>query len=107
MTVTTARVLNAFLKNPGKPQYGFDLMEELGLASGSLYPILKRLERAGWIVGQKEEIDPSQAGRPARRNYLLTGEGARLARLELAAMSAAVQPPPIKLSGLRPQGGHS
>lgn len=36
-------------------------------ATGStLYPALRRLEAAGFITGQDEDIDPAVAGRPAR-----------------------------------------
>ncbi|MFJ4895608.1 PadR family transcriptional regulator [Streptomyces sp. NPDC088788] len=106
ITTVTARVLRAFLGNPQNPQYGFDLMQLLGLSSGSLYPILARLERAGWIEGRKEDVDAVREGRPARRYYLLTAEGARDARLALAALSEELRPPsPIMLPGLRSDRG--
>jgi DNA-binding PadR family transcriptional regulator len=79
LTANVARVLQVFLEDPAEPRYGFDLMQVLGLASGTLYPILARLESAGWIVGQREAIDPVEAGRSPRRTYLLTPDGAELA----------------------------
>ncbi len=45
-----------------------------GTTSGSLYPSLAKLEQAGWIVGERESIDPREEGRPARRYYMLTAE---------------------------------
>src|SRR5574341_1851702 len=103
-----ARVVKVFLEEPDRRRYGFELMQLTGLKSGSLYPILARLESAGWIKGTKEGIDPKQAGRPPRRYYVLTGEGAKAARLELAELSEQLRPPPVTQPGLlAPEGGHA
>jgi DNA-binding PadR family transcriptional regulator len=67
-------------------------MERTGLASGSLYPILVRLERAEWLVGAKEDIDPRAAGRPPRRYFKLTGLGERVARQRLAELAQEFAP---------------
>lgn len=93
LTRRMALVVRAFLEEPSKPKYGFELMESLGISSGTLYPILARLEREGWIEGCREDIDPSVAGRPPRRNYYLTGEGIVLARNALAELSGKLRPP--------------
>ncbi len=50
-------------------------MEKLNIASGTLYPLLRRLERGGWTETEDEDVDPSKAGRPARRYVRLTEEG--------------------------------
>ena len=86
MTTAVARVLAAMLADPAVPRYGLDLMQDTGLASGTLYPILLRLERAGWVASQWEEIDPVAEGRPSRRYYHLTPEGTAGARRELALL---------------------
>lgn len=78
-TAAVVRVLDAFLEDPGADRYGLDLMRASGYPSGTLYPILTRLERAGWIEARWEDLDPALAGRPARRYYRLTADG--LARL--------------------------
>jgi DNA-binding PadR family transcriptional regulator len=85
MTAALAGVLRAFLAEPGAERYGLDIMQATGCPSGTVYPILLRLQRAGWLAAYWEEIDPAAAGRPARRWYLLTPEGATTARTELAA----------------------
>jgi PadR family transcriptional regulator PadR len=81
-------VLCALLEAAG-PQHGLALMNTTGLPSGSMYPILDRLERAGWIVGTWETLDPSVERRPRRRNYELTGEGLRVTRSEIVKASTA------------------
>lgn len=101
ITPTLARVLRPFLEDPRAPRYGFDLMQIARLPSGTLYPILARLERANVLTRQAEDIDPVVEGRPARKFYRITPEGELLARRELAALSAELQPPPRR--ALRPQ----
>jgi DNA-binding PadR family transcriptional regulator len=88
VTVPTARVLAALLAEPDADRYGLDLMQATGLASGTLYPILHRLQESGWVSAAWEEIDPSAQGRPARRYYRLTAEGAERARQALAELHA-------------------
>jgi PadR family transcriptional regulator, regulatory protein PadR len=57
--------------------YGFDIMDATGLASGSVYPALRRLEGQGWVVSHWEEDLPDARGpgRPTRRVYSLTEVG--------------------------------
>ncbi|AYF78028.1 PadR family transcriptional regulator [Nocardia yunnanensis] len=95
MTTSVAKVLREFLEDPTARQYGFDLMKSCHIPSGSLYPILLRLEKAGWIVGHFEDIDPSTEGRPPRKYYTMTPEGALSATRELAKLSAALRPPTL------------
>lgn len=75
MSLQTLRVLEAFLDNPGDALAGADVQKRCGIASGTLYPILLRLESAGWFVSRWESIDPAAAGRPRRRLYRLTPSG--------------------------------
>jgi PadR family transcriptional regulator PadR len=75
MSLQTLRALEAFLENPADQLSGADVQKRCGLASGTLYPILLRLEAAGWFVSKWESIDPSSAGRPRRRLYRLTPGG--------------------------------
>ena len=56
--------------------YGFDVMDATGLPSGTVYPILARLERKRLVVASWE--DPAthhDTGRPARKYYRLTDAG--------------------------------
>jgi DNA-binding PadR family transcriptional regulator len=82
MTVPLERVLQAFLADPAAPRYGYDLMKAASLQSGTLYPLLARLEQQK-LVGSAWET-PQQEGQRPRKYYQLTGEGIRIARLELA-----------------------
>jgi PadR family transcriptional regulator PadR len=56
--------------------YGFSVMEETGLPSGTVYPALRRLEREGLIRSQWESQLVAEAGqRPARKYYKITRSG--------------------------------
>ncbi len=72
------------LENPTEPFYGLDLMDRCGVKSGTLYPLLARLAASGWLVAEKEALDPRELGRPVRTYYRLTGVGASAARQALA-----------------------
>ncbi|MFE3033016.1 PadR family transcriptional regulator [Streptomyces canus] len=86
VTTTVAKTISAFLQDPDEPQYGMSLMEQTGLASGTLYPILMRLQKEGWLDVSVEQIDPAVEGRPRRKNYLLTQTGRIAAREALAEL---------------------
>ena len=86
MTTSVLKVVAALLTDPTAERYGLQLMQDTGLPSGTLYPILVRLERAGWVEARWEEADPVAEGRPSRRYYKLTADGAVDARREVAAM---------------------
>jgi PadR family transcriptional regulator len=86
ITASVLKVVSAMLTDPTTQRYGLDLMHDTGLASGTLYPILVRLERCGWVSSQWEDIDPVAEGRPPRRYYLLTPSGVVGARREIAIM---------------------
>jgi len=75
MTYPTAVTLIA-IRNGHR--YGFDVMDATGLPDGTVYPILRRLERRGLLEGHWEsEAKARLEQRPARRYYRLTAEGER------------------------------
>lgn len=96
VTRQTERLLAALLRGGSRHRYGLELTRETGLKSGTLYPILARLEAAGWLVSEWEQIDPSLEGRRPRRYYRLTREGEKVARNALreteAHLSGALHP---------------
>ncbi len=75
LSLQTLKVLEAFLEDPSAELAGADVNRRSGIASGTLYPNLLRLEAAGWLASRWETIDPSKAGRPRRRLYRLTRTG--------------------------------
>ena len=57
-------------------RYGFDIMVFTGLASGTVYPALRRLEDAGYVTSKWEKPNiAQQEQRPARKYYEVTKAG--------------------------------
>src|SRR3954449_10631608 len=71
-SVQTSAVLEALGQDPTTWRYGYDLCLELGLKSGSLYPILIRLADRGLLESSWE---PPETGRPPRHLYRLSDAG--------------------------------
>jgi DNA-binding PadR family transcriptional regulator len=72
----TAAVLTLFLSDPDRPRYGREVVAETKLKSGSLYPILRRLEAHRVLESEWENPDAAFAeGRRPRRMYRLREEG--------------------------------
>jgi PadR family transcriptional regulator PadR len=97
MTIPTQFVLRALLEDPGRELYGVEVGAAAGLPSGTVHPILARLEGLRWVESRWEDIDTRAAGRPARRYYRLTATGVESARLALARAYR-----PSRATSLRP-----
>jgi PadR family transcriptional regulator PadR len=77
-------VVRALLRDPTHELYGIEVGRYAGLPSGTVHPILARLEGFGWLESRWEDVDPRVVGRPARRYYRLTSDGVVQARDALA-----------------------
>ena len=83
-TVALVLVLAA---EPTAWRYGYQLVTELGMKSGSLYPILMRLADRGLLDAAWETS--TRPGQPPRHLYRLTTAGLEFARgLDPAAAQA-------------------
>lgn len=75
-------------------RFGLDIMDATGLPSGTVYPTLARMEARAYVDSEWEDgADAKEAGRPRRRYYRLTPDGARalseaLERLGMLALGA-------------------
>jgi DNA-binding PadR family transcriptional regulator len=82
LTYPTALVLQALLHGH---HHGFDIMDATALPSGTVYPILRRLEAEGCVRSQWEKDGAARKEqRPPRRYYDLTAYGRDVA-VEAAA----------------------
>ncbi|HTY49828.1 MAG TPA: PadR family transcriptional regulator [Steroidobacteraceae bacterium] len=86
----TLRLLAALVHQPRQWRHGYELSEQTGLKSGTLYPILMRLGDRGLLDAKWQP--PQQPGRPPRHLYRLTGAGAAWAREQLASDAGAALP---------------
>ena len=91
MTLPTQLVLRALLADPTHEKYGLQICNEVGLPSGTIHPILARFENLGWLESSwEDEATAHEEGRPARRYYRLTEDGAERARIALAQATTSV-----------------
>lgn len=79
----TQAILAVLLESPDQQHYGLEMAKAAGLASGTIYPMLARLEREGLVESEMEDVKASVAGRRPRRYYRLTGAGASVASAEI------------------------
>jgi DNA-binding PadR family transcriptional regulator len=95
LTYPTALVLQALASGH---HHGFDIMDATGLPSGTVYPILRRLDREGLLTSAWEKAAAAQREqRPPRRYYaiapageaMLAGAAERFRALEQAVPRAA------------------
>lgn len=75
LSFASVRVLQALA---GGTPYGFDIMEVTGLPSGTVYPILARLEEQGLVRSRWEPVAAARREkRPPRRYYEVSAAGRR------------------------------
>jgi len=91
LSYNAALVLQAMVQGN---QYGFEIMRVVGLPSGTVYPLLRRLEASGFVSSDWEDEGAAHADRrPARRYYRATNRGEVAlaeARVRIARQQAAV-----------------
>jgi len=71
------KLLQAFLAQRVEWRHGYDLAKEIGLQSGTLYPLLIRLTEGGLL--ESEWQPAAKQGLPARHAYRLTQKGLAVA----------------------------
>ena len=78
LTYSTTLVLQALLQGH---HHGFDIMDATALPSGTVYPILRRLESEGCVRSNWEtDTEARKEQRPPRRYYDLTTHGRSVAQ---------------------------
>jgi len=80
ITGAFVRTVWFFADNAQQKYCGAEVMRALGLPSGTVYPLLTRMVKSGWLTRELEDVDPRKVGRPAKRFYQLTPAGLKEAR---------------------------
>ena len=88
VTAATLDVLEVLL-GPDDELYGLKIAKAAGRKTGVVYPILSRLEDAGWVTSAWESAERDERG-PRRRFYRLTGAAVVSARDLLRARRGPV-----------------
>ncbi|MBF4604651.1 PadR family transcriptional regulator [Curtobacterium sp. VKM Ac-2884] len=99
VTAPTLDVLDALLAADG-PAWGLLVIKATGRQAGTVYPILERLERQGWITSSWD--DETDRPGPRRRLYEFTPDGVDAARDLVAARPSAATPVRPARSAHRP-----
>jgi DNA-binding PadR family transcriptional regulator len=108
----TLKLLGALTAKAENWHYGYALSRETGLQSGTLYPILMRLEERGWLETQWETPQApteKRGGRPPRHMYRLTAGGRAWAHetVTAAQSKAAIGSKTKSRATLRPARQHT
>lgn len=86
----SGRILEILIYVSARPRDAFSgaqLSKALGISSGTLYPALLKLEKAGMVDGDWELGDPAILKRPRRKFYRVTGVGIRAAEERMSVLS--------------------
>ena len=92
----TIAVLGGLAAQPTRWRYGYELGQQVGLKSGSLYPILMRLADQGLLESIWDPAPPP--GRPPRHLYRLSTSG------RVGAPDRAAAPEPTRRQRPQPAG---
>ena len=95
-SLQTLEVLSIMLDSGASAQhYGLELAKKAKIPTGTIYPILRRLETQGWVSSTWEQVNPKVEGRPRKRLYELTGLGAQEAKRNLQRVQISFARPAI------------
>ncbi|MEQ9569757.1 MAG: PadR family transcriptional regulator [Longimicrobiales bacterium] len=98
-SVGTVMVLHALARGH---RYGFDILEQTGLTSGTVYPALDRLEDDGLAESAWEDAEVAHAEkRPPRRYFEITPRGKEVLIEALDRYRALA---PLTIDGVRYPG---
>jgi len=86
--ITSLQILGAIRDGVA---YGLDIVTHTGMPSGTVYPTLGRLKKSGLVrASWEDQAIAEREGRPRRRYYELTSDGARALSEGAARMAAVV-----------------
>lgn len=91
VTESTILVLREVLA-AGSGISGVEISRNTGIMSGTLYPILHRLEKEGLLEARNEDVDPAVIGRPARILYNIRAQRAHIVKSAIAESRWATGP---------------
>ncbi|SDH46884.1 Sigma-70, region 4 [Sinosporangium album] len=108
LTNATLDVLDVFASAAGEPVYGLQIATLTKRPTGTVYPLLTRLEKVGWLEGTWESAGHRGKG-PRRRYYRLTSQGQEHVTIALRKRdrdrpAAAASTPPVQNPAREPGG---
>ncbi len=81
ITSSFLSVLDVYIDNPETALTGYDVMKRTSIPSRTLYPLLNRMNKLGWIceVEEPSNIAPQEQGSP-RTFYKITSGALSIGR---------------------------
>ena len=79
LSIGTVMVLHALARGY---RYGFDVLAQTGLTSGTVYPALERLESLGFATSSWEDAELAHEEKRPPRRYFEVTEAGKLALIE-------------------------
>ncbi|MGO9381186.1 MAG: hypothetical protein ACLP4W_03610 [Mycobacterium sp.] len=95
-TRAVVRILKAFVDDPDRDIYGYQLITETGFSSAKTYQVLARLTGAGWLDRLDDPDASPQSGGPPRITYRLRGDAVPRARRLVAEAQEELAPVPAR-----------
>lgn len=92
LSLPALQALAVMLEDPTAQYWGLAIAKQIHVPTGTIYPILHRLEAMGWLESALEDQDPSDLARPPRRLYRLTPPGIRAAREQVVTAHRSLRP---------------
>jgi len=94
LSAEAARVVQLFVDEPESERYGLDIIRLARIPSGSLYPILHRLEERGLLVSSWDDLEVAiaQKRRPRRLYRLEDADRANELLIERARNARPTKP---------------
>ena len=75
ITVSFLKLFSIFIVHLSDEFTGEDICRRTEMQSGTVYPMLIKLEERGWLKARWENINPHVEGRPKRHYYGITKRG--------------------------------
>jgi len=92
LSLPALQALAVMLEDPSAQYWGLAIAKRIHVPTGTIYPLLHRLEERGWLESAIEEQDPAEVTRPPRRLYRLTPLGVVHAREQVAEARRGLTP---------------
>jgi DNA-binding PadR family transcriptional regulator len=108
-------MIRRHLADANTEAFGLELAHETGYGAGTTYPVLRRLEKAGWLLSREENNDdiPRTTPRPPRVYYRINPDALGAMRQRLAEIDArrrsagspgrGISPAPVPAWGSDPE----
>lgn len=82
-------VIEQYTRDPDAEFFGLEAAKATGYGPGTVYPVIRRMEDAGWLLSREEESDgPRSVARPARIYYRINPATLPAVRQRLAELDA-------------------